>query len=341
MRGFVSSLLLWTVACYSQPGAEPLPCNTDDDCDDGLTCQAGNCMAPPATTTASTGSDPSTAGDTGTGDPTASETTGTGDGPCEPPDLELDGQCVRALTFATVVQQTFAESEVDHPGTADACLSVECPPQTTVIGGGYFTLGVALTEARANPDGNAYQICGDAVDGAMFNRWNVFAQCAAIEGDLLYEVSATPEVVAADADDCRTANCPDGTVLLGGGGRWPAWFRVTDMRPGSGWRICGAAEGAEAQVEFHYTCGVLAPNASTFVVESEATAMPAETQCATATCPPADLVLGGGAGAGDGFEVLVSQREISPIDKSWRGCARASAAIGGQVFATALCLQDP
>ncbi len=340
MTRSLASTVLLLLGCYSQPGSDAAQCNVDDDCPSGQTCPAGVCVDAMSATTSDGGEDVVATTMPGDEDTGADEATSTGAQACVAPDLELDGRCVAAATFDTVVQQTFADVEVDHPGTAGACLSVTCPPQTTVIGGGFFRLGVALTEARAVAEDNAFRICGDVVAGAPASRWNVFAQCAAVEGDLLYRVSETPDTIAADASECRTVNCPAGTTLIGGGGTWPSWWSISDMRPGSGWRICGTAQGAAAEIEFHTTCAVLA-DASTLVVDGEATALPSETQCATATCPATDLVLGGGAAAGEDFTVLVSQREISPIDKTWRGCARAPEFIGGQVFTSALCLQQP
>jgi len=215
------------------------------------------------------------------------------------------------------------------------CLTASCGLDLP-LGGGFDLTNVALHAGSADLESGDWGICGAATGEP--SAWNVSAQCVVAQGDVFVVTGVFPF----DDDElgCREVECPAGTSLVGGGGRWGSNLSVNTSEPtvdGLHWEVCGGGLGDAPQLEVDAYCAVLPDGASTEVVE-ETQLVDSETLgCAQANCPQGTALAGGGSGGLVAATFEVSQPAVGGA-QGWLACGRANL-VTGEIRSRVLCYQ--
>ena len=242
--------------------------------------------------------------------------------------------CVAPLTIEDVVLQSAAVGEAPHPG-GQACLTVSCPGDRTLLGGGFFVNQVRLDSADFL-DPQDWEVCGPGVTGE--STWNAHAMCASVTGDVLHLTTEDPMTILSGTTECVEIPCPKPAVVLGGGATWGPDLQIHSARPTGGtYRVCGTAVDADVDVRLNVACGVLADGGNVHVVEGSSVATAGSTVCATSACPGGEIIIGSGGSVLPGILMTASHRELGPLVEEARTCGAAPPTFGGEVVAYALC----
>lgn len=301
----------------------------------------GETTAPPTTGPGTTDDSSTTSSGTGS--------TSTGDGSssssgvvveCDESQLEVAGTCLDPLNVSSA--STVVDPPLPQP-SAMPCRDVSCPEGTLALAGGFgLEAGrVHSTHRTAAEDG--WVTCAGDADGSA-PRWQTYGRCSTGTGNA---VTLTKEVTYAVTDyGCEWAACPEGTRVVGGGGRWgPAFdFRgsfpaVPSMNPDAPerWVVCGSAPDEEVTIEIDVQCAVLPEGSGLQLYEEFVSIDTGESVCVEASCVTGVAVAGGANVAATG--ILEGSFPDDEGD-TWRACGRVEGNIGAELSARVWCLQD-
>ena len=342
-------VLLLAGGCFANPSDEgPQDSGSTSD---GTTTTT---TAPPTTmppTTIATTIDPSSTS-TGEGESSSSTSSSSGDdststgqeddstgsGPMCPPGEVLVGTlCVAPL----VVSDAFSvvAAPVPSPSGGAPCIQAECPDGRPLGGG--FTLDGLLAHASHREAGmTSWNMCAGPDPDNDNDLWQAYGRCVVAEGDV-FVVTESYDLDGDEGTSCYDVDCPTGSTLVGGGGRWGPNFEFQGTEPdedGSHWRVCGSGDMQPTEVEVDAYCTVLPDGSETAVfTESVEVEGGGTSECVDVSCPSGVAISGGG------FGVVTSVAEAShplagDVD-GWRACGRADGIFTLTVRARVLCLQ--
>lgn len=340
--------VLLTGGCFSDPPAATE--TTDGTSSSGSTptptsVSATSGFPPPtaggtSTTSAESDSSSSLATSSGSGSSgpessSGSESSGqtTGVVECAGTRVEVEGVCLTpiALTDAYTVLGSIAPFDDGTPCLASSC-NADLP-----LGGGFERENILIHSMEADLDAATWGMCGSPDPEGSPNTWNLAARCTVGTGDVFTASEVHP--LDANALVCATAECPNGTELVGGGGSWGPDFEMTASQPlldGEEWEVCGGVGNSATDIEVHAYCAVLPLGASTEVFETLEPVEVLDLVCAEAACSEGFAIAGGG----NGNSIPVSFEVSRPTSEgdAWMACGR-SEMFNGQVGSRVLCYQ--
>lgn len=255
---------------------------------------------------------------------------------CPPGEVQVGMRCVAPLVVSEAF--TVAEPLDPVPSNGAPCIQAECP-NGRPLGGG-FVLDGLLAHATHQEADVYWTTCAGSDPDDDSDLWQGFARCSEAEGDV-FVVSEGYDLDGDEGTTCYDVACPEGSTLVGGGGRWGSSFVFQGSEPnddGSRWQVCGLGGMEPTEVEVDAYCAVLPPGAETVVLtESVELDGGGVSDCVEVSCSTGVAVSGGG------FGVVTSVIEAShPLPNEadgWRVCARADSFFTLTVRARVLCVQ--
>lgn len=330
--------------CFSDP-PESAPGGTEGSTSTGGSTGLAPTTAPVTTvattdpqTTSSALAESSSTGDdaadsTSTGDPQASSSSGP-DSVCQPGEVQVGSLCLAPLTVSDVL--TVTEPNSVQPSGGDPCVRAECIDGRP-LGGGFVLEGLRAFASHRDMDMTSWTTCAGPDPEGEGDGWQGFAQCAVSEGDI-FVTSESYELDGDEGASCFDLDCPGGTTLVGGGGRWGPDFVLQGSGPtenGERWQVCGSGAMVPTTIEIDAYCAVLPPERTTQVFEESAPVGPGTEGCVQVACP------GGLALAGGGFVGITATQVAShpvPGMQGWNACSRVDGNFNVDVRARVLCL---
>lgn len=299
---------------------------TDDSTSSSTTSVAGSSSSSGESGAASTSST------TGPGDSTGTEPA------CPGSEVLIGTLCVEPLVVTdafTVVDPATLLPILDDP----PCLRAECS-ESRPLGGGFVLDGLLAHASHRTADMIAWTTCTgpDPQDPSALGQG--YARCTEAQGDV-FVVSETYLLEGDEGTSCYDVQCPPGSTLVGGGGRWGPDFEFQGSEPdedGSHWRVCGSGMLQPAEVEVDAYCTVLPRGAQTSVyTESVEVEGGGSSDCVEVTCPTGIAVSGGGFGVVT--SVIEASHPLPGQANGWRTCGRADGIFSLTIRARALCLE--
>ena len=283
--------------------------------------------------TSSTGGE-SSGGSTSTGG--VDDSTGPGSA-CPPGEVLVGSLCVAPLNVRGAF--TVAQPNAPEPTAGAPCIHAECPSGRP-LGGGFTLDGLLAHATHRDADMVSWTTCAGPDPEDDNDLWQAYGRCVEAEGDV-FVLTETYDLTGDEGTACYDIDCPAGSTLVGGGGRWGPSFEFQGSEPdedGSHWRVCGSGTAVPAEVEVDAYCAVLPAGAQTAVftesVEVEGGGM---SDCVEVSCPSGVAISGGGFGVVT--SVMEASHPLSNDSDGWRACGRADGIFTLTVRARVLCLQ--
>lgn len=344
-------ILLLVGGCFSNPPADGAT-DGGSTSEDGTTTAVNPTTMPPTTVattidpgTTSTGQDESTSSSSASSSESGGESTSTGladdstgSGPmCPPGEVLIGTLCVAPLVVSDAVT-VVAPPDLAPSGGAP-CIPAECLSGRP-LGGGFAFDGLLAHSTERDADMVSWTTCAGPDPENDNDLWQGYARCSEAEGDV-FVVSESYDLDGDEGTSCYDVTCPEGSTLIGGGGRWGPTFEFQGSEPdddGSHWRVCGSGGNEPTEVEVDAYCTAL-PEGSEVAVFTESVEVEGggTSDCVEVSCPAGIAVSGGG------FGVVTSVIEAShplPGDaEGWRACGRADGIFTLTVRARVMCLQ--
>lgn len=250
---------------------------------------------------------------------------------CSEEQVPVGSLCLTPL----VVAGANNEAEPASPGPlARPCLRATCP-DGLALGGGFALENMFAHASHRDPEMEGWNVCAGPEGGVPPNLAQAHVRCANATGDVIVNTE-TFAVSGASGLACHEAQCPAGTTLIGGGGRWGPNFVFQGSEPrldGTAWEVCGLAAGVDLTVEVDAHCAVLPPGAEAAVYEDVQPVSIGETGCAQVGCSDG-IAITGGVNAGIS---MVPVRSF-PDGEQWVSCGRSAGNFTVDVRSRVLCL---
>lgn len=234
---------------------------------------------------------------------------GDGSGACECADdyLELEGENRCAAPLEEI------NSVINRAGASASfrCESAVCPAGQVAVAGGYdFTMNDPANEFvntnmhdlfNADPAlrERTWVVCGNT-------PMNLTVTVTCAKANVAITTVEERSTFAPGASECVTAQCPDGTRLLGGGSSANPGFMPDKSGPtddGKGYRVCGMTNANDREILAVARCADVNTRRERSMHTYSSMA-----PCATSTCNADEVVLGGGGNWPGHFNNFVNSR---------------------------------
>jgi hypothetical protein len=227
--------------------------------------------------------------------------------------------------------------QVSVPANDYAVAAIQCPAESTVVGGGFATnQGVYVYTHSMNDNGwRAY--------GSNFNAsnklLNVYAVCMKYVSNASITQIVEQVSVPANSTGSAVAACPWGSTLVSGGyaSKNDGTLRVyTSTKKDNGWQVYALNESGGGQLLNAYAVCLHSDKTTSSDIIWQGVDIPANsTKGTNATCPSGDYATGGGFAGFTGIEVYNSTPKEWNV---WEGYAYNSLGQSKLMNVYAVCL---